>query len=135
MLLCAAIALHVADEATHNFLGVYNPTVLAIRAVVPWLPLPTFAFRVWITGLIAGIALGFLATPFIPRLRPAAYAVAILMIGNGLQHTVGTILGHTVPSVHFPRPMPGFDSSPVLIAASIWVLIQLRRTAPPASTR
>jgi len=127
MPLWAAIALHVADEAVHDLLGVYNPTVRAMRAVVPWLPLPSFTFRVWIAGLIAGIALGFIATPLIPRLRLAAYAVAILMTGNGLMHALGTILGHTVPSVQFPRPMPGFDSSPVLIAASIWMLVQLRR--------
>ena len=32
ILLCLALALHVFDEATTGFLGVYNPTVLAIRA-------------------------------------------------------------------------------------------------------
>lgn len=58
--------------------------------------------------------------------------VALFVIANGLNHTVGTILGTTVASVHFPRPMPGFYSSPVLIAASIYVLLKLRNTKRPS---
>jgi len=131
-LLCAAIALHVADEATHNFLAVYNPSVIAMRQYAHWLPLPVFTFKLWSVGLALGIVLLFSLSPFLSRnarwIRPFAYAVSILMIGNGLQHILGTILGRTVPSVHFPRPMPGFYSSPVLICASIYVLIQLRNT-------
>ncbi len=33
-----AIAVHVADEAAHDFLSVYNPTVRAIRERLPFLP-------------------------------------------------------------------------------------------------
>jgi hypothetical protein len=135
LLLCAAIALHVADEATHNFLAVYNSSVMAMREHAPWLPLPVFTFQVWITGLTIGIALLFSLSPFLSRgarwIRPFAYVISILMIANGLQHIVGTIFGRTVASVHFPRPMPGFYSSPLLICASIYVLIQLRNTKRP----
>jgi hypothetical protein len=48
--LCAALALHVADEALSGFLSVYNPAVRAIRERVPFLPLPTFliAAAVWL---------------------------------------------------------------------------------------
>jgi hypothetical protein len=138
LLLCAAIALHVADEATHNFLAVYNPSVVALREHAPWLPLPVFTFRLWITGLTIGIIFLFLLSPFFSRrarwIRPFAYAISILMIGNGLQHILGTIFGRTVSSVHFPRPMPGFYSSPILICASIYMLIQLRNTRRPNST-
>lgn len=38
ILLCLAVVLHVIDEATHNFLAVYNPTVMALRERVPRLP-------------------------------------------------------------------------------------------------
>jgi hypothetical protein len=48
--LCIAFAIHVADEALTDFLSVYNPAVRAIRARFPFLPLPTFTFRVWLTG-------------------------------------------------------------------------------------
>jgi hypothetical protein len=135
LLLCAAIALHVTDEATHNFLAVYNPTVLALRVYARWLPLPVFTFKLWITGLVIGIAFLLSLSPlFLLRvrwIRPIAFVIAIFMILNGLQHTVGTILGRTVASVHFPRPMPGFCSSPILIAACIYVLIQLRNRKQP----
>lgn len=50
-----ALALHVTDEALTDFLSVYNPSVLSIRRHVPFLPLPTFTFRVWLSGLVLGI--------------------------------------------------------------------------------
>lgn len=42
--LCAALAVHVADEALTDFLSVYNPIARAIRERVPFLPLPVFTF-------------------------------------------------------------------------------------------
>jgi hypothetical protein len=79
---------------------------------------------------------GFFAFAFFlaryPLDRPVAYVVSVLMIANGLNHFAGTILGRTVESVHFPRPMPGFYSSPTMIAASIYVLVQLRNTKRPS---
>ena len=135
LLLCAANALHVLDEATHNLLAVYNPSVMALLEHVPWLPLPVFTFKPWITGLVIAIVFLFSLSPFLSRnarwIRQFAYVVSILMIANGLQHILGTILGRTVASVHFPRPMPGFYSSPILICASIYMLIQLRNTKRP----
>lgn len=132
ILLCLAVVLHVIDEATHNFLAVYNPTVIALRKRVPWLPLPVFSFRMWITSLAIAVALGFSLSLFLLSgalwVRPIVCVLSVLMIANGLNHTVGTMLGRTVTSVHFPRPMPGFYSSPALMAASIYVLLQLRNT-------
>jgi len=43
--LCVAFGLHVVDEALTDFLSVYNPIVRAVRARLPFLPLPTFTFR------------------------------------------------------------------------------------------
>ena len=67
--------------------------------------------------------------------RPFAYFLAVLMILNGLGHTLGTLFGRTVESVRFAGPMPGFYSSPFLIAASVYLLMQLRKTrrAAPAA--
>lgn len=133
LLLCFALALHVVDEAATGFLTVYNPTVLALRARLPWLPLQTFRFDVWLAGLIVAIAALCALSVFVFRgarwTRIAAYAFAILMGGNALLHTAGTVLGRTVASVHFPRPMPGFYSSPLMFAAAIVLLVQLRKHA------
>ncbi len=133
MALCVALILHVTDEALTNFLSVYNPTVIALRQRLSWFPMPVFRFEDWLTGLIALNVVLLSLSPFAFRgarwLRPIAYFLAILMIGNGVGHTLGTIFGRTVASVQFPRPMPGFYSSPFLLAASIYLLWQLRASA------
>ncbi len=50
------------------------------------------------------------------------------MLLNAAGHTVATIFGRTVSSVTFPRPAPGFWSSPFLVAAAVYLLVQLRKT-------
>jgi len=53
---------------------------------------------------------------------------------NALGHTIATILGQTVSTVQFPRPAPGFYSSPLLLIVSVYALLQLRRTRPVPSS-
>ncbi len=138
LLMCAALALHVTDEALTGFLAVYNPTVLAMPAKLGFWPMPTFEFREWLTGLVIGILLLSALSPFAFRnarsIRPVFYFCAVVTgLLNALGHTIATILGHTVAAVRFPRPAPGFYSSPVLLIASIYLLVQLRRTRPRTS--
>lgn len=129
LLLCIAFCAHVADEALTGFLNVYNPTVLAVRAQLSWFPMPTFEYREWLIGLIIANLVLLLLTPFAfrnaPWLRPLAYFYAAVHLLNGTGHTVATIFGRTVSSVHFPRPAPGFYSSPLLLAGSIYLLVCL----------
>src|SRR5213592_3615388 len=61
-----ALAAHVTDEALTDFLSVYNPIVRAARERFAWLPIPTFTFGVWLTGL-AGLIVALL------MLAPLAY--------------------------------------------------------------
>lgn len=130
---CFTLALHVTDEALTGFLSVYNPTVLALRQRLGFWPMPTFGFREWLSGLTALIVLLVLLGPFLFRndrwVRFLAYFFAVVAgILNALGHTIATILGHTVSSVRFARPAPGFYSSPFLCLAAIFVLLELRRT-------
>jgi hypothetical protein len=131
--LTVAFALHVLDEATTGFLNVYNPTVLAMRERYAWFPMPTFQFREWLTGLIVGVAICFALTLPAARgarwLRPLAWIYALIHLSNAMGHTLATIAGRTVASVTFPRPAPGFWSSPLLFAGSIWLMARLWRTA------
>jgi hypothetical protein len=131
--LTVAFALHVLDEATTGFLNIYNPTVTAMRVRFVWFPMPTFEFRVWLVGLIVGVALCFALTPVAARnsrwLRPLAWLYALIMFFNGIGHTAVTILGRTVTSVSVPRPAPGFYSSPLLFIGSVWLMMRLWNTA------
>jgi hypothetical protein len=129
-MLCLAFCAHVADEALTGFLGVYNPTVIAMRVKLGWFPMPTFEYREWLVALIVANLVLLALTPLAYRnargLRPLAYFFAGVMLLNGMGHTVFTVLGRTVASVQFPRPAPGFYSSPFLLMASIYLLIRLR---------
>jgi hypothetical protein len=119
--LCAALAIHVADEASTGFLSVYNPAVRAIRERVPFLPLPTFTFRIWLGGLVVAVIGLASLSPF--AFASAAWmvvpasAVAIVMLGNGALH-IGA-------SIYRRRFMPGVRSAPLLIAAAAWVLLSI----------
>ena len=132
-LLACALALHVADEALTGFLPVWNTTVAEIRSAMPWAPLPSFPFWLWLGGLIAAVLAMLACTPLVARgvrwTRPVAWMLGIIMVGNALGHTLGTIFGRTLPSVRFARPMPGFYSSPVLLLAAVWMILVLRATA------
>ena len=133
--LCLALAVHTFDEASTGFLAVYNPTVVALRQKLGFWPMPTFEFRDWLTGLIAAVVVLLALSPLVFRgerwSRPLLYVVAALMLLNGISHTVATIFGRTVSTVRFPRPAPGFYSSPLLLIASIYSLVQLHRTRIP----
>jgi hypothetical protein len=48
------------------------------------------------------------------------------MLLNWMGHTIFTVLGRTVPSVHFTRPAPGFYSSPFLLITSVYLFLRLR---------
>ncbi len=135
VLLCCALVLHVADEATTGFLRVYNPTVLALRTKLGWWPMPTFEFREWLYGLVAAcavlLALSVLAFRGLSWMRWLAYLFAVVMLLNAVGHTLATIFGRTVDSVRFPRPAPGFWSSPLMAAAAINLLVQVGRITVP----
>jgi uncharacterized membrane protein required for colicin V production len=118
-----AVAVHVTDEATHDFLSTYNSSVRTIRARLPFLTLPTFSFRVWLALLIAGIFLLLCLSPLAFRgnswlrivCRPLGILVGLL---NAALH-VGS-------SIYFHRWMPGVYSSPFLVLAAIYLLASLR---------
>lgn len=113
--LVAALAVHVTDEAATGFLQFYNPLVLSVRSRVPWFPMPTFTFGMWLAGLVAlVIVLGALGWPvrrgtFGTWL--ASWVLAAIMLLNGLAHLGG--------SLYFQRWLPGTTSAPLLVAASL----------------
>jgi hypothetical protein len=122
-----AVAVHVADEARHDFLATYNPNAIAIqrRLHIPFPPV--FTFRVWLAGLLGGVVLLLLLSPYAFHgarwIRSLALFLAILIgIGNSLLHVSSSLL--------YRRPMAGVLSSPMLFAAGFWLLWSAYGAAP-----
>ncbi len=121
--LCFAFAVHVADEALMDFLSVWNPGVMKLKDTIPFLPLPTFSFEVWITGLILANIILFSLSPYAFRKRKfmvlLSYSVGVVLLLNGLQHMIS--------SFYLMQVLPGFYSSPFLIFCSINLLLSINR--------
>jgi hypothetical protein len=122
MALCGALAIHVADEALTGFLDLYNPAVRALREKYPLLLLPTFSFAIWLSLLIFAIFMLIASSYFVWKgrwaMRPISHVFAAVMLSNGLLH-----IAH---SVYMRGLMPGVYSSPLLIAASIVLIVYTR---------
>ena len=116
----SALALHVLDEAMTDFLPFYNQMVASLQEKYGYFPAPTFTFQSWLAGLITVILIGYLATIKVAQggkiIRVISIVLGILMVANALGHLVG--------SLYFERMLPGLRSSPILLAASIWVIIR-----------
>ena len=121
LLLTGALALHVVDEAVHDFPSFYNPYAVRISESVPLITLPTFTFRTWIAGLTTAVIILGLLTRYAVRGRawmgPLSRIFAIVMLVNGLLHIVSsTVLGEIVPGTY---------SSPLLLAGGYYLLKQI----------
>ena len=126
--LCAALAVHVADEALTNFLDLYNPGVLSLRESYPWLfgkypwLLPPFTFEVWLSLLVFAVLALVGASYSVWRgrwaMRPISYVFAGVMLANGFAHIAVAIYAQKVIS--------GVYSSPLLLAASLALIAATR---------
>jgi len=117
------IAVHVADEARHDFLATYNPNALAIRRRLH-IPVPVFTFRGWLMGLVFGVSLLLVLSPFalhgVHWIRIVALPLGILVgIVNAFIHIGGSLL--------YRRWMAGILSSPLLLLTGGWLLWSSQR--------
>src|SRR5262249_31699236 len=125
-------AVHVADGARQALVTIYSPTVVIASM---------FASRTELVAVISLVIILLLLTPFAMRgsrwVRFLAYLLAAVMIVRGLGFVV--MFGRVGSTSHFVPVMPGFYSSFLLLAASVFLLYQLRsltRSAPkPGSAR
>lgn len=126
MVMCGALAIHIADEALTGWLNWYNPTVRAIHeqyqlVLLPIL-LPVFTFKIWLSLLIFAVVSLSAASYFVWTgrwaMRPISHVFAVFMLVNGLVH-----IAH---SIYMREFMPGVYTSPLLIAASIPLIVYTR---------
>lgn len=133
LLLVGALAVHVIDEASTDFLGFYNPLVTSIRSRIPWFPMPTFTFGVWVAGLALLVIVLAALAPVVRRggAAPwlASWILGIIMFMNGMGHLAG--------SLYFQRWLPGATSAPLLLAASVFLVhaTRQRHRLHPASVQ
>jgi hypothetical protein len=113
--LTLALAVHVWDEASHDFPSLYNPIALRIRQAAPFLPVPVFTFRVWLAGLIGAIVLLLGLSLFVFKVaswtRAGSYVFGAIMLRNGCSHILG--------SISSSRLLAGTSSAPLLVLASL----------------
>jgi len=114
-----ALALHVIDEATHDFLSWYNPQALRVRRFLGGFAFPpTFTFWPWLIALSSAVFV-------LAVLTPQAYAgnswLRVLAIFMGVEH-VGNGLLHLGAGLVLRRAVPGILSAPVLLATGVWLL-------------
>jgi len=111
------LALHVLDEAGHDFLSVYNPNALILRRYLPFLPV--FTFREWVGTLLCGLTVWLTLAPLAFRgflwQRRLALPVAIVV-------GIGNALGHILSSIYLRRFMPGVYSAPLILLSGIMLL-------------
>jgi hypothetical protein len=132
LLLWIVFALHVWDEAAHDFLSYFNATALTLYGHFSWFPRMDMTFRQWLVGLLVAIAICAALTPFAYKnarwLRPLAYLFALIQLLHGLGNLSAQILGGTVPSVRFDGPSPGIYTAPLLLAAAAYLFVRVRQT-------
>lgn len=119
------LALHVLDEAGHDFLAVYNPNAVTLRRLLPFLPMPVFTFREWIGGLLCALTIWLALAPLAFRenrwQRWLAIPVSILA-------GIANALGHILSSLYLRRFMPGVYSAPLILLSGIMLLRSALRT-------
>ena len=119
----------MVEEATTGFLEIWNPVLASFRQRTG-IPFPPLEFSSWLTILI--LAVGALAalTPLVYRgvswLRLASYVFAGAMIVNGGHHLLSPL--------YLGRFLPGRSTSPLLIFASVWLIVQTSRAHPSTAT-
>lgn len=128
--LSVVLGLHVVDEALTDFLSFYNPLVLSLRERLGFWPMPTFEFSLWIMGLVMVVTILLALSVFAFRgarwMRPLAYVFGTIMLFNGLGHSLG--------SIYFGRLLPGVYTSPLLLIASLYLLVQTAALRRPSLT-
>jgi hypothetical protein len=115
------LALHVLDEAGHDFLSVYNPNALILRRFVPFFPI--FTFRQWVGGLLCGLTIWLALAPLAfrgPEWQKRLAIPVALVVG------IANALGHILSSIYLRRFMPGVYSAPLILLSGIMLLHSAR---------
>ena len=99
---CAALAVHLADEVINGSTGLYGDFVQLFSFLFPFLELPTFRREIWLINLGGAIVVLFALTWMVARRRSpmaaASYLLAAFVTLNGVLHlTTAVAVRHMIP--------------------------------------
>ena len=121
VILVSTVAIHIVDEIMTDFLPFYNQFVHEIRSEFGFFPLPTYSFGSWIIGVWVVVIFGYSLTPIVARagnlIKVVVSVIALLMFVNGMLNLL--------LSWYFRTWVPGATSSPLLLFASIFLLVRV----------
>jgi hypothetical protein len=118
---CAALALHLADEVFFGSLGLYADFARVIGWIWPSIEMPPFHREVWLINL-AGATLVLFALAWLVRQQrgvmvTASYLLAAFATANGVLHFLA--------AAALKSMIPGMWSAPLLIAAGLFLFLSI----------
>ena len=119
--LSLVLALHVADEVFNGTLAFYRDLSDFVAVYLPFGKLPVFRFDLWLINLcgasLALIAMTWLVYKRQGPMRLASYVLASFATANAMLHIMMSVaVGHV---------MPGTLTSPLILAASLFLFASI----------
>lgn len=128
LVLCLALAIHVAEEIHGGFLSMYAAALEATRDLFPFLGVPHLGLTVWLSASIGLVALLTALTPLAYRGARGMRALMLWFVGLALAN----VIGHVGGSLLVGKVLPGTWSTLFLGAACAYAVAADRRGARDA---
>jgi hypothetical protein len=125
LVLCLALAIHVAEEIGSGFLASYELALESMRRLVPYVESPHISLTIWLAASIGLVLLLALLTPLAYRGARGMRTLMLWVIGLALANVLGYVGG----SVLAGWPIPGVYSTAALAAACAYAIVADRRRA------
>jgi len=123
LVLCLALAVHVAEEIGSGFLSAYQLALESMKQLVPYMEFPHVSLTVWLGASIGFVAVLAVLTPLAYRGARGMRTLMLWLIGLALAN----VAGHVAGSVLAGRPMPGVYSTLALAGACTYAIIADRK--------
>jgi Protein of unknown function with HXXEE motif len=129
--LSSVLGLHVVEEAVDGSFALYNDMVDWLGVIFPFIELPAFRYNVWVVNL-SGTVLVLVALTGLVALRQgpmrlASYALALFAVANAALHIL--------MSLSAERLLPGTLSSPLVLAAALFLLVSIPESSAERDSR
>jgi hypothetical protein len=119
------LGLHVVDEAANGTFALYRDFADWIEVFFPFVEFPAFRYYVWLINLSGAVlvlvALTWLVAKRRGPMRLASYALAAFAAANATLHVAMSLAAAQI--------LPGTLSSPLVLAAALFLLVSIPRSS------